>query len=121
MVVGVGPVWIEVVKDLLYEKYERAFRASGVQTDVYELEKKGVPAVCKMHGITPEELGVKGCLLIYRRRAQDMPLAQPPENATPDQVAKTEAIRQKMLRLAQEKYLFRVQDRTGATGLLIQD
>jgi hypothetical protein len=50
-----------------------------------------------------------------------MPLAQPPENATPDQIAKTEAIRQKMLRLAQEKYLFRVQDRRVATGLLVED
>src|SRR5882762_8315637 len=50
-----------------------------------------------------------------------MPLAQPPENATPEQIAKTEAIRQKMLRLAQEKYLFRVQDRRVPTGLLIGD
>jgi ferredoxin--NADP+ reductase len=50
-----------------------------------------------------------------------MPLAQPPENATLDQIARTEAIRQKMLRLAQEKYLFRVQDRRVATGLLIED
>jgi hypothetical protein len=50
-----------------------------------------------------------------------MPLAQPPANATPDQIAKTEAIRQKMLRLAQEKYLFRVQDRRVATGLLVED
>jgi hypothetical protein len=50
-----------------------------------------------------------------------MPLAQPPENATPDQIAKTEAIRQKMLRLAQEKYLFGVQDRRIATGLLVED
>jgi hypothetical protein len=32
-----------------------------------------------------------------------MPLAQPPENATLDQIAKTEATRQKMLRLAQHK------------------
>jgi ferredoxin/flavodoxin---NADP+ reductase len=88
---------------------------------MYELEKKGVRAVCKMHGITPEDLGVKGCLLIYRRRGQDMPLAQPPENATLDQIAKTEAIRQKMLRLAQEKYLFCVQDRRVATGLVVED
>jgi hypothetical protein len=78
---------------------------------MHELERKGVPAICKMHGIQPEELGVKGCLLIYRRREQDMPLAQPPENATPEQIAKTESVRQKMLRLAREKYLFRVQDR----------
>jgi len=74
-----------------------------------------------MHGIAPEDLGVKGCLLIYRRREQDMPLAQPPENATPEQIAKTEAIRQKMLRLAREKYLFRVQDRRVSTGLLVED
>ena len=50
-----------------------------------------------------------------------MPLAQPPENATPDQIAKTEAIRQKMLRLAQDKYLFPVKDRKVSTGLLIED
>jgi len=121
LVVGGGLASIDVAKILQLENYERALRARGVQTDVYELEKKGVPAVCKMHGIAPEDLGVKGCLLIYRRRGQDMPLAQPPENARPDQIAKTEAIRQKMLRLAQEKYLFRVQDHRVATGLLVED
>jgi NADPH-dependent glutamate synthase beta subunit-like oxidoreductase len=121
LVVGGGLASIDVAKILQLENYERVLRAHGVQTDVYELEKKGVPAVCKMHGIAPEDLGVKGCLLIYRRRGQDMPLAQPPENATLDQIAKTGATRQKMLRLAQEKYLFRVQDRRVATGLLIED
>jgi ferredoxin--NADP+ reductase len=121
LVVGGGLASIDVVKVLQLENYERVLRSRGVQTDVYELEKKGVPAVCKMHGIAPEDLDVKGCLLIYRRREQDMPLAQPPENATPKQIAKTEAIRQKMLRLAQEKYLFRFQDRRVPTGLLIDD
>jgi ferredoxin--NADP+ reductase len=121
LVVGGGLASMDVVKILQLENYERALRARGVQTDVYELEKKGVPAVCKLHGIAPEDLDVKGCLLIYRRRAQDMPLAQPPENATPDQVAKTEATRLKMLRLAREKYLFRVQDRRVPTGLLVEN
>ncbi len=121
LVVGGGLASIDVVKVLQLENYERALRSRGVQTDVYELEKKGIPAVCKMHGIAPEDLGVKGCLLIYRRREQDMPLAQPPENATPEQIAKTEAIRQKMLRLAREKYLFRIQDRRVTTGLLVED
>src|SRR5580704_7173394 len=118
LVVGGGLASMDVVKILQLENYERALRARGVQTEVYELEKKGIPAVCKLHGIAPEDLGVKGCVLIYRRRAQDMPLAQPPENPTPDQVAKTEATRLKMLRLAQEKYLFRIQDRRVPTGLL---
>jgi hypothetical protein len=121
LVVGGGLASMDVVKILQLENYERALRARGVQTDVYELEKKGIPAVCKLHGISPEDLGIKGCLLIYRRRAQDMPLAQPAKNATPDRVAKTEATRLKMLRLAQEKYLFRVQDRRVPTGLLVED
>jgi hypothetical protein len=87
---------------------------------MHELEK-GIPAACKVHGIKPEELGVKGCLLIYRRREQDMPLAQPPDNATAEQLAKTEQVRQKMLRLAREKYLFRFQDRRLTTGLIIEN
>src|ERR1700688_453649 len=121
LVVGGGLASIDVVKILQIENYERALKARGIQTSMHELERKGIPAICKLHGIRPEDSGVKGCLLIYRRREQDMPLAQPPENATQEQIAKTEAIRQKMLRLAQEKYLFRVQDRTVTTGLLVED
>ena len=102
------------------ENYERAFRARGIEVDMHELEK-GIPAACKAHGVTPESLGVKGCLLIYRRREQDMPLAQPPDNATPEQIAKTEAVRQKMLRLAQSRYLFRFQERRLTTGFVVED
>jgi NADPH-dependent glutamate synthase beta subunit-like oxidoreductase len=120
LVVGGGLASIDVVKVLQLENYERALKERGIQTDMHQLEK-GIPAVCKANGVRPEDLGIKGCLLIYRRRQQDMPLAQPPENATPDQIAKTEMVRQKMLRLAQDKYLFRVQDRRLATGLLVEN
>jgi NADPH-dependent glutamate synthase beta subunit-like oxidoreductase len=120
VVVGGGLASIDVVKVLQLENYERAFRARGIQTNMHELEK-GIPAVCKAHGITPEELGVKGCLLMYRRREQDMPLAQPPDNATPEQVAKTEMVRQKMLRLARDRYLFRFQDRRVTTGIVVEN
>jgi ferredoxin/flavodoxin---NADP+ reductase len=120
VVVGGGLASIDVVKVLQLENYERALEARGIHTSMHELEK-GVPEVCKQHGIKPEELGVKGCLLIYRRREQDMPLAQPPDNATPEQVAKTEQVRQKMLRLAQGKYLFRVQDRRVTTGIVVEN
>jgi ferredoxin--NADP+ reductase len=120
VVVGGGLASIDVVKVLQLENYERALRARGIHTSMHELDK-GIPEVCKANGIKPEELGVKGCLLIYRRREQDMPLAQPPDNATPDQVAKTEMVRQKMLRLAQNKYLFRVQDRRLTTGIIVEN
>ena len=120
LVVGGGLASIDVVKVLQLENYERALKARGVQTDMHELEK-GIPAACKAHGIDPQSLGVKGCLLIYRRREQDMPLAQPPDNATPQQVVKTEQVRQKMLRLARDKYLFRVQDRRLTRGLIVEN
>jgi ferredoxin/flavodoxin---NADP+ reductase len=120
VVVGGGLASIDVVKVLQLENYERALRARGIETNMHELEK-GVPEVCKTHGMKPEELGVKGCLLIYRRREQDMPLAQPPDNATPEQIAKTEQVRQKMLRIARDKYLFRVQDRRLTTGIIVEN
>lgn len=117
VVVGGGLASIDVVKVLQLENYERAMKARGIETSMYELEK-GIPAACKAHGIRPEDLGVKGCLLIYRRREQDMPLAQPPDNATPEQVAKTEQVRQKMLRLARDRYLFRFQERRLPLGFV---
>ena len=121
LVVGGGLASIDVVKVLQIENYERALKCRGIQTNMHELEKKGIPAICKLHGLRPEDCGVKGCLLIYRRREQDMPLAQPPENASPEQLAKTESIRQKMLRLARDKYLFRFQERRMTTGLVIEN
>jgi ferredoxin--NADP+ reductase len=121
IVVGGGLASIDVVKVLQLENYERALKARGITVDMHELEKKGVPVVCKALNIDPASLGVKGCLLIYRRREQDMPLAQPPDNATPDQIAKTEQVRQKLLRLAREKFLFRVQDRTLTTGIVVEN
>ncbi|GAC1630102.1 MAG: hypothetical protein NVS9B14_00260 [Candidatus Acidiferrum sp.] len=120
VVVGGGLASIDVVKVLQLENYERALQARGIQAGMHELEKS-IPEFCKKHGIKPEELGVKGCLLIYRRREQDMPLAQPPDNATPEQVAKTEQVRQKMLRLARDKFLFRVQDRRLTTGVIVEN
>ena len=121
LVVGGGLASIDVVKVLQIENYERALKARGIQTNMHELEKKGIPAICKLHGIRPEDCGVKGCLLIYRRREQDMPLAQPPDNATPEQLAKTESIRQKMLRLARDKYLFRFQERRVTAGFVVEN
>ncbi|MCH8268947.1 MAG: FAD-dependent monooxygenase [Acidobacteria bacterium] len=121
LVLGGGLASIDVVKILQLETYERALRAKGVETDMHELEKKGIPAICKNHNIEPQELGVKGCLLIYRRRMQDMPLAQPPDNATPEQLARTEGIRQKLLSVQQKKYLFRFQDRRLTGGLIVEN
>ena len=121
LVLGGGLASIDVVKILQMENYERALKARGIEAHMHAFEKKGIPAVCKAHGIDPASLGIKGCLLVYRRRQQDMPLAQPPENATPEQLAKTEQVRQKVLRLAQEKFLFRFQDCRVTQGIVVEN
>ena len=121
LVLGGGLASIDVVKVLQLENYEKALRARGIHAHMHDLEKKGIAVFCKSQGIDPLSLGVKGCLLIYRRRIQDMPLAQPPEKATPEQIAKTESVRLKVLKLAQEKFLFRFQDRRITQGIVIEN
>jgi len=121
VVFGGGLASIDVVKVCQLETYQRALAERGIDVDMLELEKKGIPAACEKHGVKPEDLGVEGCILLYRRRQVDMPLAQPPPNATPEQMEKTIAARAKLLARAQEKYLFRMQDRTLPLELVVED
>ncbi len=121
IVLGGGLASLDVVKVLQLENYERALKARGIDASMHDMEKKGIAAFCKLHDVDSASLGVKGCLLLYRRRTQDMPLAQPPDNATPEQLAKTENVRRKILKLAQDKFLFRFQDCRLTQGMVIKD
>ncbi|MHC5032085.1 MAG: hypothetical protein ACYTGI_12095 [Planctomycetota bacterium] len=121
IVFGGGLASIDVVKVCQLELYGRALRERGVEVEMIEMEKKGIPATCEKHGIDPKDLGIEGCLVLYRRRLQDMPLAQPVPDATPEQMEKTFATRAKLLGLAQKKYLFRIQDKTLPQELIIKD
>ena len=122
IIFGGGLASIDVLKVCQLETYERALEERGIEVSMLDLEKKGIPATCAAHGISdPAELGVEGSLLLYRRRTDDMPLAQPAPDATPEQMEKTINARRKLLARAQEKYLFRVQDKTLPTRLIIED
>ena len=121
IIFGGGLASIDVAKVCQLELYGNALRKRGIDVEMIEMEKKGIPATCAKHGIDSEELGIAGCLMLYRRRLQDMPLAQPVPNATPEQMEKTFATRAKLLGLAQQKYLFRIQDKTLPQELIIKD
>jgi NADPH-dependent glutamate synthase beta subunit-like oxidoreductase len=122
IVFGGGLASIDVIKICQIELYQRALRERGIEVEMLELEKKGIPATCAKHGIEdPAELGLKNTLLLYRRRQVDMPLATEQPNATPEQVEKTYATRTKLLTLAQKKFLFRIQDKTLPSELIIED
>ena len=111
LVVGGGLASLDVVKILMLESVVRALAARGIAADLYEMERRGVKKSLDGHGLTLEALGLKGCTLIYRRRIEDMPVAEPPENATPEQEERTRATRRKLLNNFREKYLFSFQER----------
>ena len=120
VVFGGGLASIDVVKVCQLETYGRALKAKGIDVPMIELEKQGIPAVCKAKGIDPKSLGLKGCILLYRRRQKDMPLAQAGAKE-PEELEKAYAAREKLLSISQAKFLFRFQDKTMPLELVVRD
>ncbi len=121
IVVGGGLASIDVVKAIQLELALRALRAQGIEAELVELETKGIPKVLARHDLSWEELGIHGCTLFYRRRAEDMPLVAVPEGANEAQRAKVEKSRARVLEKAISKYLFRVQTLHAPVGLLVEN
>ena len=107
LVVGGGLASLDVVKVLMLGTAKEALAARGHNVDTEELEKSGIPKMCEALGLRYEDLGLKGATLVYRRRADDMPLAEIPSGATPEKAQKVMATRRKILERAQSKFCFR--------------
>lgn len=105
-VVGGGLASIDVAKALQLEYVARALTERGIEQDLVEMELDGIPATLGSHGLRYEDLGIQGCTLYYRRRAQDMPLVELPENANDKVRERVVKTRERMLQKAMEKYLF---------------
>ncbi len=121
IVVGGGLASLDVVKIIMLETVARALQTRGRQVDLHELEQRGIHTVLAEQQTTLSDLGLKGCTLVYRRQVEDMPLAEPKENATPQQMEQTRATRRKLLRIFTEKYLFAFQDRHVPVGYQARD
>ncbi|MCW8138150.1 MAG: FAD-dependent oxidoreductase [Planctomycetota bacterium] len=122
VVVGGGLASIDVIKIIQLELYARALRARGVTPDVIAMEHEGIPKYCQAHGIDdPSALGVKGGVLLYRRRIDDMPLSPMPKGANEKQIAKAGEVRHKILSKCQSNFLFQVRPQTLTRELVIED
>ncbi len=104
-VIGGGLASLDVVKILMIETVYHALKEKGISTTMFKLER-GINKVLEEHGLTLEDLGLKGCTLFYRRRAIDMPLSSAPVNS-PEALAKAQHVRQKILDNFLKKYLFK--------------
>ncbi len=103
-IIGGGLASLDVAKVLMFEMVERALARLGHQTDLFALDRS-IAKVLDGLGLTLKDLGIKGCTLYYRRRVKDMPLSPLPAD-TPEQLAKAQAVREKILNNYQSKYLF---------------
>lgn len=118
VVVGGGLASIDVAKLLQIDAVRRRLAERGIASEVVDLESDGIPATLAKHGLTWGDLGLWGCTVFYRRRIEDMPLAEIPEGAGADQVAKIEGVRLRILEKAQAKFLFRVEPLCTPVGLI---
>ncbi|MDH3200995.1 MAG: hypothetical protein OEM15_08900 [Myxococcales bacterium] len=120
IVIGGGLASIDVVKIINLELYARALRERGLEVDMVEMEVKGIPRTLEGHGITPEELGIEGCTLYYRRGKEDMPLASA-DNPTPEQLQKLRVARVKIMDRVMRKYLVKFEALSRPVGLIVED
>jgi NADPH-dependent glutamate synthase beta subunit-like oxidoreductase len=121
LVVGGGLASIDVVKVLMLETARAKLRERGIEIPMIELEVKGIPKTLEKHGLRFEELGLLGCTLFYRRRIEDMPLVEIPEDADEKRRQKAMNARARLLEKAQEKYGFRVEPLSAPEALVVEN
>jgi ferredoxin/flavodoxin---NADP+ reductase len=120
LVVGGGLASLDVVKILMLETVGRALERRGEGVDLYELERHGIgPTLAERH-LDLAGLGLRGCTLIYRRRVEDMPVVEAPEDATPEQVERARATRRKLMHKFSEKYQFAFRGQCMPVGYLAE-
>ena len=120
LIVGGGLASIDVAKVHMLETTRAKLRERGIQQDMIELEVKGIPKSLEKHGLKFEDLGLTGCTLFYRRRPEDMPLAEIPDDADEKRKEKILSARKRLLEKAQEKYFFQVEPLAAPEALVVE-
>lgn len=106
-IIGGGLASLDVAKVLMFEMVEKALTDRGIDVNLFELDRS-ISKVLDKHNLTLEDLGIRGCTIYYRRRIKDMPL-YPGNVSTPEEIAKAQAVRTKVLTNYQSKYLFNME------------
>jgi len=121
IVIGGGLASIDVAKIHTLDLTIAALKKRGIETNVEELEIKGIPKILEKHGVSWEELGIKGVTIYYRRRVEDMPLMSAPEGADEARIKKVEAGRRRMLEKSTGKYMFKLETLSAPDDLIVED
>jgi ferredoxin--NADP+ reductase len=120
IVVGGGLASLDVTKVLQLETVRLALERRGIHEDVLHLEASGIPDTLAAHALSWDALGLKPATLFYRRRIEDMPLTEIPDDADAARREKLEATRLRILEKAMQKYLFDVRPQRVPIRLLVE-
>jgi len=120
MIVGGGLASIDVAKIHTLELTVKALAERGIETDILELEVKGIPKTLARHDLEWADLGLEGATIYYRRRVEDMPLMDAPEGADEARLKKVEAGRRRMIDKATDKYRFKIVPLSAPDGLIVE-
>jgi ferredoxin/flavodoxin---NADP+ reductase len=105
IIVGGGLASIDCVKAVMLETVAAKLRGRGEHVDVVEMEHQGLDKALAARKLTLADLGLKGCTLIYRRTAREMPLASFKDGADDASKQNTMNVREKLMKLTQQKFL----------------
>jgi NADPH-dependent glutamate synthase beta subunit-like oxidoreductase len=121
LVIGGGLASIDVAKVIQLELCVRALAQRGIEVDLVETEVAGIPKTLAKHGLTWEELGIEGCTLLYRRRPEDMPMVELPDDANDKVKERVAKARARILGKAMDKYLFKFEPLHAPSELIVED
>lgn len=121
VIIGGGLASIDVAKILMIETFRKAIQKIGKDLDTITIERIGLPAAAEKLEVNLDELNLKPCRIYYRRRIVDMPLSPAPVTAEPQEIQKAQSVREKIVKLAQNKFLFKLIDCHGPKELIIEE
>lgn len=121
LVIGGGLASIDVAKILMIETCRKSIKKHGKELDTITIEKLGLEAAAKTAGLSVDDLGIQGCKIYYRRRIEDMPLSTIPESSTDEEIRKAHEVRKKIVKLAEDKFLFKVIDCHSPVKIIVKD
>lgn len=130
VVIGGGLSSLDVVKVVMIELVKKSLKNNfEIDVDLLTLEKAGIDKVLNTYNIAFDKLGINGVKLVYRRKAEDMPLKSP-KDSTKEGKLKARAVSKKLLERYKEKYHFQflpervpcgfISDENGLNGIKLQ-
>jgi NADPH-dependent glutamate synthase beta subunit-like oxidoreductase len=121
IIVGGGLASIDCVKAVMLETVAAKLRERGETPDVVEMEHQGLDKVLADRKLTLADLGLKGCTMIYRRTAREMPLASFKDGADEASKQKTMDVREKLMANVMKKFLCQFRPNTLPKSVVMEN